>query len=122
MKGQAFLNSCKLYLALTPHQFADNHAKIMWALSFMKSGCASCFVDCQMRDYQSVGSLTYTLWSEFIEDFITEFCPKNKIQTLRTELETPKYYQGSRTVDKYVNDFRELIEQARYFSKGLILS
>jgi hypothetical protein len=33
-----FLNSCKLYTALAPHQFMDNHAKIMWALSFMKSG------------------------------------------------------------------------------------
>ena len=67
----------------------------MWALSFMKSGHASHFIDRQMGDYQSVGSLTYTLWSEFVEDFITEFCPKNEIQTSRTELETLKYYQGT---------------------------
>jgi hypothetical protein len=38
MKGCVFLNSCKLYMALVPHQFMDDHAKIMWALSFMKSG------------------------------------------------------------------------------------
>jgi hypothetical protein len=48
MKGQAFLNSCELYMALAPHQFADDHAKIMWALSFMKSGHTACFVECQM--------------------------------------------------------------------------
>ena len=73
-----------------------------------------------MHDYQSVGSLTYTLWSEFIKDFIMDFCPKNKIQTSRTELETPKYYQGSWTVDEYVDDLsnkhdilRELISVLR---------
>ena len=121
MKGQAFLNSCKLYLVLAPHQFADNNAKIMWVLSFMYSGCTSHFVDCQMCDYQSVGSLTHTLWSKFIEDFIKDFCPKNKVQTSRTELETPKYYQGSRTVDEYVNDFCKLIKQAQYFEGSHIV-
>ena len=120
-KGQAFLNSCKLYLALTPHQFTDDHVKIMWALSFMKSRHASRFIDCQMHDYQSVGSLTYTLWSEFVKDFITEFCPKNKIQTSRAELETPKYYQGSRTIDEYVDNFCELIKQAQYFEGSHIV-
>jgi hypothetical protein len=36
MRGRAFLNSCRLYTALAPHQFTDDHAKIMWVLSFMK--------------------------------------------------------------------------------------
>jgi hypothetical protein len=44
-KGRAFLNSCELYTALAPHQFVDNHVKIMWALSFMKSGHAARFVE-----------------------------------------------------------------------------
>jgi hypothetical protein len=58
-KRQAFLNSCDLYTALTPHQFMDDHAKIMWALSFMKGGHAACFVECQMRGYHDIGSLSY---------------------------------------------------------------
>jgi len=44
-KGRAFLNSCKLYINLVPHQFVDDHAKIMWAFSFMKSDRAARFMD-----------------------------------------------------------------------------
>jgi hypothetical protein len=71
-KGQAFLNSCKLYTALIPHQFVDDHTKIMWALSFMKRGCAARFVDHQMRGYHDVGSLSYGSWWEFVNEFITD--------------------------------------------------
>ena len=51
-----------------PCQFEDEHAKIVWAMSFMKSGQAVHFVDRQMRSYQDV-------------------------EMLRTELETSKYFQ-----------------------------
>ena len=44
-KGRAFLNLCELYINLVPHQFVDDHAKIMWAFSFMKSDRAACFMD-----------------------------------------------------------------------------
>jgi hypothetical protein len=93
-KGQAFLNSCELYTALTPHQFADDHAKIMWALSFMKSGHAAHFVEQQMRGYHNVGSLSYASWRELVDEFISEFCLKNEVQTSRTNLETMKFFQG----------------------------
>jgi hypothetical protein len=48
MKGRAFLNLCELYIRLTPTQFTDDHANIMWAFSFMKSNQAAQFVDWQM--------------------------------------------------------------------------
>src|ERR1700733_10617091 len=31
------------------------------------------------------------------------------------DLKTSKYFQGSHNIDKYVDEFRETIEQARYF-------
>ena len=43
-KGHAFINSYELYMALTPHKFMDDNAKIMWAFSFMKTDQAACFV------------------------------------------------------------------------------
>jgi hypothetical protein len=55
MRGRAFLNLCRLYTALFPHQFTDGHAKIMWALSFMKEGLAACFVDRHMQCYGICG-------------------------------------------------------------------
>jgi hypothetical protein len=99
-------------MALTPHQFTNNNAKIMWAFSFMKSGCAVQFVDRHMRSYQNVGSISYEMWGEFIEEFVADFCLKNKVQTSRTELETSRFFQGGRTINEYVNDFKELVNQA----------
>ena len=74
-----------------------------------------------MRNYQLTGRLPYTSYSNFAEEFANEFCPKNKIQTSWTELETVKYFQGARTVDEYVNDFRELVERAQYFEGSHIV-
>lgn len=120
-KGRAFLNSCELYINLVPHQFADDHAKIMWAFSFMKSDRAARFVDRQMRNYQEVGGLPYSTWSEFVQEFVGEFCPKNEILTARTDLETSRYHQGTKTVDEYVDDFREMIGRARYLEGSHIV-
>jgi hypothetical protein len=82
-KGRAFLNSCELYQALVPSQFADDHAKIMWAFSFMKSDRAARFVDRQMRLYSAVGSLTYASWPEFVTEFISEFCPNTSTNSAK---------------------------------------
>jgi Retrotransposon gag protein len=120
-KGRAFLNSCNLYFALTPRQFADDHAKIMWAFLFMKNERAAHFVDRNMRMYNVVGSLTYATWQEFALEFIAEFCPKNEVQMSRTDLETMTYFQGSRTIDEYVDSFREVVEKARYFQGAHIV-
>jgi hypothetical protein len=109
MKRWTFLNSCKLYVALALHQFVNDNAKIMWAFLFMKSGHAAQFVDQHMRSCQNVGLISYKTWGEFIEDFVAEFCLKNKVQMLRTKLETSRFFQNRRTVNKYIDDFKELV-------------
>jgi Retrotransposon gag protein/Zinc knuckle len=120
-KGHAFLNSCNLYFALTPRQFTNDHVKIMWAFSFMKNEQAVHFVDRKMWMYDVVGSLIYVTWQEFVLEFVAEFCPKNEVQTLRTDLETATYLQGSCTIDKYINSFRVVVDKARYFEGAHIV-
>jgi hypothetical protein len=44
-KGRAFFNSCRIYIRNCEPEFVDDQAKIMWALSYMKSGRAASFVD-----------------------------------------------------------------------------
>ena len=79
-KGHAFLHSCDLYFALAPHRFPDNVMRILWALSFMKSNCATLFVDHSLHTYRILGKLPFKSWLEFSTAFITEFCPKNEVQ------------------------------------------
>jgi hypothetical protein len=39
-KGKAFLTSCRTYVHLCPEAFKDDTVKIIWAMSYMKSGQA----------------------------------------------------------------------------------
>jgi len=39
--GYAFLNSCSLYICLALEQFHNKEERILWALMFLKSGCAA---------------------------------------------------------------------------------
>jgi Retrotransposon gag protein len=118
VKGCTFLNSCNLYIGLTSNQFPDDQSKVLWAFSFMKGGQAAHFVDHKMCMYHIVGSLNYSMWHKFAQEFIEEFCPKNKVQTAQTDLETATYFQGSQTIDEYINRFKEMVDKAHYF-KGL---
>ena len=40
-KGKAFMATCRTYIHLNPSAFADDDTKIIWAMSYMKSGRAS---------------------------------------------------------------------------------
>jgi len=39
-KGKEFLMSCQTYIHLCPDAFDNDTTKIIWAMSYMKSGCA----------------------------------------------------------------------------------
>jgi hypothetical protein len=113
-KGRAFLNSCELYMNLALQQFTSKTSKVHWALSYMKAGRASLYTDRVLWYKAKNGVPWYLSWFAFWEDFVKTFCPKSEAQRALTQLETAEYHQGRQTVDKYTDEFRDLIELAGY--------
>jgi Retrotransposon gag protein/Zinc knuckle len=115
LKGRAFLNSCRLYISLCESQFRDGQAKVHWALSFMKSGRAALYANRILRKETSGTLPAFASWKEFESDFASKFCPKNEATVALTKLESTRYYQGRKSVDDYIDEFSELVEEAGYF-------
>jgi Retrotransposon gag protein len=59
-----------------------------------------------------IRSLNYSTWNEFTLEFIEDFCPKNEIQTAWTDLKTASYFQGSQTINEYIDAFKEMVDKA----------
>ena len=51
-RGRAFLNSCELFYALCPSDFVNDQARVLWTLSFMKTGRANSFAE-QMLHWEA---------------------------------------------------------------------
>lgn len=68
-----------------------------------------------------MGSLPYSTWSDFVQEFINKFCPKNKILIAHPSLQTSWYYQGSKTIDKHIDNFQEMIRWAHYLEGSHIV-
>jgi hypothetical protein len=80
----------------------------------MKSGRASLFAQRVIRHQTKSGTPKFADWAAFWKQFIEEFCPKNEVQLALAKLETSTYHQNRKTVDDYIDEFRELIDQAGY--------
>jgi Zinc knuckle/Retrotransposon gag protein len=115
-QGRAFLNSCELYINLSPNQFANDDAKIYWAFTYMKSERAYIYVDRILRQTKETGSLPFASWGDFRVEFIRHFCPLNERQRAVTRLESSAYHQARRSVDDYIDEFRDLVDVAGYGS------
>jgi hypothetical protein len=70
----------------------------------------------------------FATWPDFEKDFTSSFCPHAEATAALNKLESTRYYQGRKTVDDYVDEFSELIEESGYtdglaivmkFRKGL---
>src|SRR5918992_241825 len=113
-KGCTFLNSCELYLCLSPNRFPDDLSKIYWALMYMKTDRAYMFVNRTLH-YESITKLPrFHTWAEFRTEFIKEFFPRNETQRAITRLETTAYFQGKSLVDDYIDRFKDLIDLSGY--------
>jgi hypothetical protein len=97
-KGRAFFNSCHIYIRNCASEFIDDQAKIMWALSYMKSRCAAKFVECVLRYEDRMLTEKFANWDEFRVQFTSEFCPEDKATRAHVKLEGLRYFQDKWTV------------------------
>ncbi|KIM45020.1 hypothetical protein M413DRAFT_24289 [Hebeloma cylindrosporum] len=95
-RGKAFLTSCRTYIRLCPESFLDEITKIIWAMSFMKTGRASRWAERELESEVQEGSLRFIDWLDFEEEFQKDFTPQNAKATAVNILETTSYFQGRR--------------------------
>ena len=120
-KGRAFLFSCRAYFRLCPDSFADEQQMITWAMTYMKAGRAARWAQSVMRREEESGNEEFEDWEAFETEFRKQFTPANAEATAINILEGTSYYQGNRTVDDFLDDFRELIYDSGYTDKKNIV-
>jgi len=112
--GKAFLTSCRTYIRLCPEVFEDDLTKIIWAMLYMKTGRANRWATCEFEQEVKTGHLRFIDWLDFEEEFQKDFMPLDSEAAAINVLETTAYFQGKRTVDNHLNQFRDLIYDSRY--------
>jgi len=114
-KGMAFLRSCQTYIRLCPDSFSDDQMKIVWALSYMKTGRAAKWAARVFRwEEESPGSYRFVDWEDFRQEFKAEFSPAHTDIAAINRLESVSYFQNKRPVDEYLDEFLDLITEAGY--------
>ena len=103
-KRPNFLCSCQTYILLCPESFPDDQTKIIWALSYMKSGRAAKWAACIFRwEEENKGYIKFLDWDNFKSEFWKEFCPANSDAVAINKLESTAYYQKNWSVDDYLD-------------------
>jgi len=90
----------------------DKQAKIVWAMSYMKAGQAakwSTRIFWWEEQLENVGYHKFVDWEDFRDEFKREFCPVYVDSAAINQLESTAYFQKSRSVDEYLDEFQDLI-------------
>ncbi|KAF5323188.1 hypothetical protein D9758_018066 [Tetrapyrgos nigripes] len=84
----------------------------MWALFYFQTGHAATYCQSLIDHGHLYSSSHFDTWREFETEFIKEFMPEDEHTQASLTLEGVSYFQGTASVDKYVNNFRALITMA----------
>jgi hypothetical protein len=113
-QGHTFIISCELYILLTASDFINEQVHIHWALSYFKSRRVASFAEHILRQELRSGKMCFASRSEFMEEFVSTFCPENEATTVLMWLESNCYYQGKWNVEAYIDEFKDLIDLSGY--------
>ncbi|KAF8193480.1 hypothetical protein K438DRAFT_1969385 [Mycena galopus ATCC 62051] len=114
-QGQMFLYSVLTYLRLVPEAFMTNgqvveEKLVCYAISFMARDTAGRWAEQQ----STIVPFPFPSWAEFETKFRLWFIEENEQDQALLHLESHGYYQGSRYVYRYTDDFEELAATAGY--------
>ena len=112
--GKAFLTSCRTYIRLCPEAFDDDTTRIFWAMSFMKTGRAGRWATREFEQEARDGQLRFIDWMDFEDEFRKDFLPLNSEATAINILEGTSYFQGKKSVDDYLDRFRDIVHDSGY--------
>ncbi|KAG6898767.1 hypothetical protein C0993_004462 [Termitomyces sp. T159_Od127] len=113
----SFSSVCLTYIHLSGDSFNSDTLKIAWVLSYMKARQTSTYMLHVLRCLRGVGS--FINWAAFEKDFRAEFLPFDPAKSAALVLRNREQYeQGKWILDKYIDSFKVLVEQAAY-SDGL---
>ena len=115
-KAKPFLMACRTYFRFCSGDFPGDQDKIHWVLSFMTEGRALAWAQRYYDDEDNTNtpSPVYANWDAFEKEFREHFFPYNSEEQATNKLEGNSYFQGSRTVDEYLDTFLDLVSTSGY--------
>jgi len=119
--SHAFLNFCSLYICLASEQFYNEEERILWALTFFKSGHAAKWSKNMFCQEVDTGVFPIQTWRDFEQQFQVHFFLVNAEADAINALEGTSYYQGGRMVDNYLNNFQALVSNAGYTDPRILV-
>jgi len=111
-----FVNACRLY-AEARLEGVDDKGKISWVLSYVQGGIAEIWKDNVLEEINK-GTTEVETMEELFEKMRKEFGEFNEESRKADELRL--LIQGSRTCNKYVQEFRRAARESGYKGRALI--